>query len=354
MQVGIGSPVPLNLHFILDTGSDLIWTQCAPCINDSCVRQADPIYNPSRSSSFRNDSCSSVFCKAVQGQCDTLRHCNYFFMYGDFSLTTGNMAYETFSLSKIGSQQRASLPGISFGCGRGQGGDFSTSAGIIGMGRGPLSLVSQIGSSINNVFSYCLGSITNSSQISPLFLGKTRLSPFRRRVTPLIHNQVNPSFYYLSLRGISVAGKLVDIPKGTFQIKPNGNGGIIIDSGTTLTYLEDPAYKPFLAAVRSSIRALPVDGSSVGFDLCYDPESAIQFPSIAFHFARAARYVLREENAVLTFEAGKRPLRCLAFSSAGPAGSLSIFGNVQQQNFHIDYDLGRNKLHFTRKNCASL
>lgn len=28
MQVGIGSPVALYLHFILDTGSDLTWTQC--------------------------------------------------------------------------------------------------------------------------------------------------------------------------------------------------------------------------------------------------------------------------------------------------------------------------------------
>ena len=238
MQLGIGSPVPLNLHFILDTGSDLTWTQCQPCKN-SCIVQEDPLYNPFRSLSFRNDSCSSVFCKDVKGQCDTLRHCTYFYMYGDFSFTSGNMAYETFSLLNVASKRPVSIPGISFGCGRGQFGDFSNSTGIVGMGRGPLSLVSQLGSSINNIFSYCIGSIYNASEINPLFLGNTARTPHRHRFTPLIQNKANPSFYYLDLRGISVAGKVVPIPRGTFQIDPKGDGGFIVDSGTTLTSLEE-------------------------------------------------------------------------------------------------------------------
>lgn len=59
MQIGIGSPDPLNLHVILDTGSDLIWTQCMPCANNnSCIPQEDPFYSPSRSTSFTNESCS--------------------------------------------------------------------------------------------------------------------------------------------------------------------------------------------------------------------------------------------------------------------------------------------------------
>jgi len=357
MQIGIGSPDPLKLHVILDTGSDLIWTQCMPCANkNSCIPQEDPFYSPSRSTSFTNESCSNSFCKAVQGQCDDLRHCNYFYMYGDLSLTSGNMGYETFSLRKVGFKGRAPLRHIAFGCGRDQSGSFSNSSGIVGMGRGPLSLVSQIGSSIGNIFSYCLTSIYNVSQISPLFLGDSGLTSLRHRTTPLIHNKARPSFYYLDLRGISVNRKAIPLPKGTFQLKPNGQGGLIIDSGTTLTYLEDPAYKPLLHAVRASITSRAVNSSSVGLDLCYKKakRSALRLPKIAFHFGGGSRYVLPTQNSFMTVESGKKALLCLAFASAGPAGSSSVFGNVQQQNFHIAYDLGQNQLHFAHTNCASL
>lgn len=356
MQLGIGSPVPLNLHFILDTGSDLIWTQCKPCESKyACIPQEDPFYNPSHSSSFRNDSCSSSFCKAVEGQCDGLKNCNYFYLYGDFSSTSGNMAYETFSLRQVGSARWASLPNISFGCGRNQGGSFSNSSGIVGLGRGPLSLVSQLRSSTNNVFSYCLASIYNASAISPLFFGDLGLASFRHRTTPLIQNKYNPSFYYLGLRRISVDRENIHVPKATFQLAPNGDGGVVIDSGTTLTYFTDPAYKPFLHAVRASIRARAVNASSVGLDLCYRAKSVPRFPTIAFHFKGGARYVLPEKNSFISLKTSTGDdLVCLAFASAGPAGSPSIIGNVQQQNFHIAYDLGRNKLSFAHKNCASL
>ena len=100
MQMGIGSPVPLKLNFIVDTGSDLTWTQCQPCVQYSCVPQTGPIYNPARSSSYRSVSCSSNFCSALSGQCNTQKHCTYFYAYGDFSYTSGNLSYETLSLEK--------------------------------------------------------------------------------------------------------------------------------------------------------------------------------------------------------------------------------------------------------------
>jgi len=356
MQIGIGSPVPLNLHLILDTGSDLIWTQCIPCATtNSCIPQEDPFYSPSRSTSFMNESCSDSFCKSVQGQCDGLRHCKYFYMYGDYSLTSGNMGYETFSLTKVGFNGQAPLRHIAFGCGREQSGSFSNSSGIVGMGRGPLSLVSQIGSSIGNIFSYCLTSIYNVSQTSPLFLGDSGLTSLRHRSTPLIPNKAYPSFYFLDLRGISVNNKAIPLPKGTFKLSPKGEGGVIIDSGTTLTYLEDPAYLPFLQAVRASIRSRAVNSSAVGLDLCYKTKPvAPRLPQISFHFGGGSRYVLPDQNSFMSVESGRDVLTCLAFASAGPAGSSSVFGNVQQQNFHIAYDLGQNQLHFAHTNCASL
>lgn len=357
MQMAIGSPVPSNLHFILDTGSDLIWTQCQPCGN-SCIAQNDPMYDPFQSSSYTSVSCSNSFCSALNvfasvsfGFCDLRANCLYYYEYGDLSYTSGVLASETFSLEIAGSRTRRSFPHLSFGCGRRQSGDFSHSAGIIGLGRGPLSLVSQIGSSFNNIFSYCLGSVDNSSQISSLFLGKAATLGVGYRVTPLVPNNHFPTFYYLGLDGISVAGKTVPMANGTFEILADGSRGLVIDSGSTITSLEGPGYMPFLDAVRSSIPARPVNASATtGFDLCYNATPALRFPTITFHFAGGAKFVLPKHNSFLAFDG----VACLAFASAGPAGSTSIFGNVQQQNFHIVYDLGHNNLYFAPINCASI
>jgi hypothetical protein len=144
-----------------------------------------------------------------------------------------------------------------------------------------------------------------------------------------------------------VAGIAVRIPKGSFEILPNRTGGLIIDSGTTLTYLVDPPYNSFLSAVRSSIQAPPAYSSAISLDLCYNAKSDLLLPNISFEFKGGAKYVLPPENSFVTI--AEYGLVCLAFRRAD---SLSIFGNVQQQNFHIVYDLRQNKLHFAPTNCA--
>jgi hypothetical protein len=214
-----------------------------------------------------------------------------------------------------------------------------------------------MGSAIDNVFSYCLGSvymsIYNASQISPLFLGRAATLGSGFSVTPLLQNDLLQSFYYLDLNGISVAGKPVPIPKGTFELLANGSGGVIIDSGTILTFLKEPGYTPFLDAVRSSITAQPVNASATtGLDLCYYFTPGIVFPNITLHFAGGADYVLPPENSFISDQQDTGGLVCLAFI-ASPL-PFSIFGNFQQQNFHIVYDLGHNKLSFAPANCASI
>jgi hypothetical protein len=245
------------------------------------------------------------------------------YQYGDGSYS-GVLADETFSLATASSSTRTSFAHLTFGCGRVQGGDFLNSSGIIGLGRGPLSLVSQIGSSIDNIFSYCLGSIYNASQISPLFLGRAATFGAGFSVTPLktIQNDLLQSFYYLGLNGISVAGKPVPIPKGTFELLANGSGGVIIDSGTTNTFLEEPGYTPFLDAVRSSITAQPVNASATtGLDLCYYFTPGLVFPNITLHFAGGADYVLPPENSFISDQQDTGGLVCLAFI----ASPVSIF-----------------------------
>lgn len=60
VTVGLGTP-KRDLSLIFDTGSDLTWTQCQPCTR-SCYSQKEPIFDPSKSSSYANVSCSSSSC----------------------------------------------------------------------------------------------------------------------------------------------------------------------------------------------------------------------------------------------------------------------------------------------------
>lgn len=63
VTVGLGSPKK-DLSLIFDTGSDLTWTQCQPCVK-SCYQQKEPIFDPRVSNTYANISCSSTLCNSL-------------------------------------------------------------------------------------------------------------------------------------------------------------------------------------------------------------------------------------------------------------------------------------------------
>jgi len=345
MTMAIGTP-SVSYTGILDTGSDLIWAQCRPC--DYCYDQSAPFYYPYASSSYRTILCPSSQCQAIDPLIAICAHtlCNYYYLYGDYSSTSGVFSYETFTISS------QSFRDIVFGCGQDNGGNFGQGGGIIGFGRGSISLISQLGSSGGNKFSYCLMSVTDSpSKISPLFIGETAtLNATTVSSTPLIQSSSRSSLYYLSLEGISLGGQLLNIRAGAFDIQDDGSGGLVIDSGTTFTLLDEFGYNVLKEALISSINLPQADGSGIGLDLCYSQQSvssATNFPTITFHF-KGADYVLPKENYMYVDSSG---IICLAMI---PSEGMSIFGNFQQQNYQILYDNGKNMLSFAPTVCDAL
>lgn len=109
-------------------------------------------------------------------------------------------------------------------------------AGIVGLGRGTLSLVSQLDS---RKFSYCFTSIGDNKSSSLLFgsLEDLNVSNGAVKSTPLIRNPILPS-----LKGITIGQTLLPIPKSLFQIGNDGGGGLMIDSRTTVTSLQEDAF----------------------------------------------------------------------------------------------------------------
>ncbi|GLJ18896.1 hypothetical protein SUGI_0337630 [Cryptomeria japonica] len=62
VSMGIRTP-PQKMVAIVDTGSDLIWKQCQPCKN--CYDQTDPIFDPSKSSTYAKLPCNSSLCSSL-------------------------------------------------------------------------------------------------------------------------------------------------------------------------------------------------------------------------------------------------------------------------------------------------
>ncbi|KAF3332556.1 aspartic proteinase nepenthesin-1-like isoform X1 [Carex littledalei] len=95
MDLAIGTP-PLQYSAIVDTGSDLIWTQCTPC--RKCVSQPTPIYNPSNSSTVSSIACNSTLyqylCSVEYPPPFCL--CSYNYTYGT-GWTSGTLKKETFT-----------------------------------------------------------------------------------------------------------------------------------------------------------------------------------------------------------------------------------------------------------------
>ncbi|XP_057791586.1 aspartic proteinase nepenthesin-1 [Salvia miltiorrhiza] len=342
MDISIGTP-PASYSAILDTGSDLIWTQCKPC--KQCFSSPNPIFDPKKSSSFANLPCSSDLCAALPlSSCGSASACEYLYTYGDYSSTQGVMATETFTFGKV------SVPKVGFGCGLdNEGGGFNQGGGLVGLGRGPLSLVSQLD---EPKFSYCLTSI-DSTKTSTLLMGSlANLDATKETImtTPLIKNPSSPSFYYLSLQGISVGETKLPIKKSAFEIKGDGSGGMIIDSGTTITYLEESAFDLVKKEFTKQVQLAVDESNETGLDLCFKVPSGaenVEVPKLVFHF-EGADLDLPGENYIIGDPSG---VACLAM---GGSSGMSIFGNVQQQNMLVVHDLVKEAISFVPKQCDDL
>lgn len=138
-----------------DTGSDLVWTQCKPCLD--CFKQDSPMFDPSGSNTYKEVSCDAGPCLCGNNfECDEDRKCSYGYRYGDGSHINGVVATDTITFDSS-SGKKIAVENINTGCTHESTGTFrSRESGIIGLSPGPLSLISQLGDRIDHKFSYCL------------------------------------------------------------------------------------------------------------------------------------------------------------------------------------------------------
>ncbi|XP_012831344.1 PREDICTED: aspartic proteinase CDR1-like [Erythranthe guttata] len=202
MKVNLGSP-PVEINLGLDTGSAFSWTQCAPC--DNCFPQTLPLFTPKASSTYKAMPGDPKQCKALGGRPFLIgdKTCRYSVNYWNESYSHGIISSDTLRLNSISGSPIEHKKFI-FGCGYENMGTFKRDmTGIIGLGRGPGFLVTQMQSVIGGKFSYCLLSHKpNNSRSSKIHFGSRALVAGSGVVSTGLHYFQNT--YAAKFKGLSV------------------------------------------------------------------------------------------------------------------------------------------------------
>ncbi|MFS7949080.1 putative nepenthesin [Helianthus anomalus] len=339
VTVGLGTPKK-DLSLIFDTGSDLTWTQCQPCAR-SCYSQQEPIFAPSMSTTYTNISCSSTSCSDLISATGNTPGCSsstcvYGIQYGDQSFSVGFFGKEKLTLTS-----KDVVDGFFFGCGQNNQGLFGGAAGLIGLGRDKLSIVSQTANKYGKVFAYCLPSRASSTGYLTFGSGGVGSNV---KYTPL--STAQNTFYGLDLLGMSVGGTKLPISSSVFQ-----TSGMIIDSGTVITRLPPTAYSALSKTFRAQMTKYPLTKALSILDTCYDLSNftTITIPKITMFWGGNTNVDITPQG---TLYANGVQQVCLAFAPNGDDSDIGIFGNVQQKSIAVVYDVAGGKVGFAQGGCA--
>ncbi|ONI10612.1 hypothetical protein PRUPE_4G056900 [Prunus persica] len=178
-------------------------------------------------------------------------------------------------------------------------------------------------------------------------------------VTELKRNN-NIVLYYINLIGISVNGYMLNIPEQEFEIKKDGSGGSIIDSGAAFSHIRRAAHDSLLRALEAVLAGYGdtvkrVPSGDVPFELWYEvlKQEAFQgFPVITFHLQNSADIILDAESAFLIGKgtSGNMQFYLAIISENDPRG-LNAIGAYQQTNYRFIYDTKSYKLFFGAEDC---
>ncbi|XP_028785735.1 probable aspartyl protease At4g16563 [Neltuma alba] len=396
-NLGNDPPQPVTLY--MDTGSDLVWFPCAPFECILCEGKSNPSLFPKPPNISRTQkvSCKSPACSAAHtslsssdlcaisrcplesietSDCSSFACPPFYYAYGDGSLIA-RLYRDSVSISSL------ILRNFTFGCAHTTLGE---PVGVAGFGRGLLSLPAQLATfspQLGKQFSYCLISHSFDKQRvrrpSPLILGRYEEDEKRTDgelvqfvYTLMLENPKHQYFYSVGLAGISVGKKTIPAPEMLRRLDQRGNGGMVVDSGTTFTMLPASLYNSVVAEFDHRVgrvleRASEIEDKT-GLGPCYymKAKNETAVPTVTLRFeGKGSDVVLPRKNYFYEFFDGrdgterKKRVGCLMLMNGGDDAELSegpgaTLGNYQQQGFEVVYDLEKQRVGFARRQCASL
>ncbi|KAL5064038.1 hypothetical protein RYX36_025775 [Vicia faba] len=343
-RLWIGTP-PQMFALIVDTGSTVTYVPCSTC--EQCGRHQDPKFQPDLSSTYHPVKCS------IDCNCDDDRlQCVYERQYAEMSTSSGVLGEDVIS---FGNQSELAPQRAVFGCENVETGDlYSQHAdGIMGLGRGDLSIMDQLVDKnlVSDSFSLCYGGMDVGG--GAMVLGD--ISPPSDMVFAN-SDPVRSPYYNIDLKEIHVAGKRLPLNPSVFD----GKHGTVLDSGTTYAYLPEEVFLAFKEAIVKELQSFnQISGPDPNYnDLCFSgagidaSQFSKNFPVVDMVFGNGHKYSLSPENYM--FRHSKvRGAYCLGIFQNGK-DPTTLLGGIVVRNTLVMYDREQTKIGFWKTNCAEL
>ncbi|TVU37441.1 hypothetical protein EJB05_10756, partial [Eragrostis curvula] len=201
-------------------------------------------------------------------------------------------------------------------------------------------------------FSYCLsgGSKANRQGFFRFGTDITRNPHYKTtRILPVL----NSHEFHVSLIGISLGThKLDKIRPEMFARSKDGQGGCVIDLGTSLTMMAQEAYYIVEEVVWSDLQSHGAERvKRPGFNLCFRATKAVMrhLQPLSLHFPEEkAAMVLSPEQLFLKMDDKQGQTACLAMTP----GHRTVIGTLQQVDTRFVYDLKDFTLSFVLESCT--
>ncbi|XP_057778191.1 aspartyl protease family protein 1-like isoform X2 [Salvia miltiorrhiza] len=342
--VSVGTP-PVSFLVALDTGSDLFWL---PCDCTDCVRSLNStsgktvelsIYNPNVSSTSLPVPCNSTMCGRTRGCALRRKACAYQEVYlSSNTSSTGILVDDVLHLGTYESPQKPVSAPITLGCGIIQTGDFLDGAainGLFGLGMDNISVPSILANKglAANSFSMCFGGRDGVGRIAFGDKGTPN-----QKTTPINVESSHPS-YNVTVTNIVVGG---NSSKVEFTA--------IFDSGTSFTYLNDPAYSVIAEGFDSQVTEPRYQPErKIIFDYCYSlskTQDSYYTPDLNITFKGGDLFFVTMPTIVIPRQGGYA--YCLAIVKSE---DINIIGQNFMTGYNIVFDREEMILGWSESNC---
>uniref|UniRef100_A0A0D6QR56 Peptidase A1 domain-containing protein n=1 Tax=Araucaria cunninghamii TaxID=56994 RepID=A0A0D6QR56_ARACU len=346
--IQLGTP-NATLMVALDTGSDLLWV---PCDCQKCAPTSGDVYgldfqletySPSASKTSKPVTCDSDLCDLRQTCSTSSDQCPYKISYvSENTSSVGSLVEDVLYLISgdgIDNGKVVQAP-ITFGCGQVQTGSFLEGAapnGLLGLGIESIAVPTILAKKgfVQNSFSMCF---PNNGSIGRFAFGDKGSSD--RNQTSFIIDQRHPT-YYVGVKEFYVGQKLIST---AFQA--------LFDTGTSFTYLADPAYEELTTNFHRQTKdaRLTVEGSP--FTFCYqvgDNQSISRVREISLNFNGGGSFpVIQPLIFFRDVDTKKVVGYCLAVIHSS---SISIIGQNFMTGYQLVFDREQLKLGWKEANC---
>ncbi|MED6193059.1 hypothetical protein PIB30_015493 [Stylosanthes scabra] len=334
VTVNIGHP-PRPYYLDIDTGSDLTWLQCdAPCTH--CTQTPHPLYRPSNDLvACRDPMCASLHQNEVY-ECEQPHQCDYEVEYADQYSSLGVLVNDVYLLNFTnGNQLRVRM---ALGCGYDQlfqDHSYHPLDGMLGLGRGRSSLVSQLNSQglVRNVFGHCLSSQGGGYIYFGDVFDSSRLTWTPMSSTHYKHYSAGPAELLLG-------GKRTGI----------GNLNAVFDTGSSYTYFNSMAYQAAISWLEKELAGKPIKQSHDDetlpqcwhgrrpFRSIHEVRKYFKPMSLTFAGGRSkAQFEIPPEAYLIISNMGNVCLGILNGSEVG-MGDLNLIGDISMQDKVMAFD----------------